>query len=48
MGLKAIKPRLKEVEGRQLKAINPESWRSGKTTAAQRGYGYKCADSTVI
>ncbi|WP_122559718.1 HNH endonuclease [Pseudomonas viridiflava] len=41
MTLKAIKPRLKEVQGRQLKSVNSDSWRAGKNTAAQRGYDSK-------
>jgi hypothetical protein len=35
--LQTLKPRLAEVKGRELKQVNPDSWRSGKTTA-ERGY----------
>lgn len=36
--LQTIKPRLAEAKGRDLKQVNPDSWRAGKTTA-ERGYG---------
>lgn len=38
--LKTSPPRLPVQEDR-LKAVNPDSWRSDKTSAAQRGYGPK-------
>lgn len=38
--LTAVKSRLKEVQGKKIAAINPDSWRSGKTST-ERGYGYK-------
>lgn len=38
--LKSLEPRLSRAPERKLQEINPNSWRSGKTTA-QRGYGYR-------
>lgn len=38
--LKTLRPRLSETKGR-VKTINSDSWRATKTTAAQRGYGYR-------
>lgn len=38
--LKALQPRLGKAPERNLQEVNPNSWRSGKTTT-QRGYGYR-------
>ncbi|MGE8338123.1 HNH endonuclease [Pseudomonas laurylsulfatiphila] len=38
--LKTLGSRVKEGAGSRLKTINPDSWRSDKTST-QRGYGYK-------
>lgn len=35
-----MKPRL-ATQPTRLQALNPNSWRNGKETSAQRGYGYK-------
>ncbi|UVM07049.1 HNH endonuclease [Pseudomonas laurylsulfatiphila] len=39
--LTTLKPRLLEVRASALKAVNPDSWRDGKTKTAERGYGGK-------
>lgn len=37
----SLKSRLTPVGVRQMSTVNPDSWRTGKETSAQRGYGYK-------
>jgi len=37
----SLKSRLIPVGVRQMSTVNPDSWRTGKETSAQRGYGYK-------
>ncbi|WP_122386812.1 HNH endonuclease [Pseudomonas syringae group genomosp. 7] len=32
----------------RLQTVNPESWRAGKTTSAQRGYGYKWQQARLV
>lgn len=38
--LKTLPPRLARAQERSLAQVNPNSWRSGKTST-QRGYGYR-------
>lgn len=38
--LKALPSRLSKAPERKLQEVNPNSWRSGKTST-QRGYGYR-------
>lgn len=38
--LKSLKPSV-QAQPSRLATVNPESWRTAKGTAAQRGYGYK-------
>ncbi|GAA3721192.1 HNH endonuclease signature motif containing protein [Oceanisphaera sediminis] len=39
--LKMLKPTIKAADTRQIRMVNPDSWRNDKTSSAQRGYGYK-------
>lgn len=40
MKLTTLKPKVKTLVASKLATVNPDSWRSDKTTSAQRGYGY--------
>lgn len=45
MGLRTLPARLATVDTRKVKTLKtsgaPDDWRAGKTSSAQRGYGYK-------
>ncbi|KPY29750.1 HNH endonuclease domain protein [Pseudomonas syringae pv. papulans] len=45
--LTTLKNRVQLLPAR-LQTINPDSWRAGKTTAAQRGYGYKWQQARLV
>ncbi|MCY1559408.1 hypothetical protein D9M68_964470 [compost metagenome] len=38
--LTTLKPRIGQCQGRELQQVNPDSWRTGKTTG-ERGYNYR-------
>lgn len=39
--LKTLQPRVQVSKGRDMATVNPDSWRSSKTSSTQRGYNYK-------